>query len=247
MTINRLARQNRVLETIVDAHIRSALPVGSKHIAHILGLSSATIRNVMLELEKEGLVKQPHTSAGRIPTDRGYRRYIDDAINLRDFDENDIFQKVRQYLNKKTILEDIIESTSHAISEITNYTGLALSPNNRFYFDGIYHMLEQPEFSELKLAREFLRMVEEKDELVNIMNQDLEAPGTKIRIGRENMFEGLREYTIITSTYCVNAAVCGNVGLIGPMRMDYERIVPVVESLARITTEILEEVSLDKG
>ena len=243
MTINKEKRQNKVLEAIVNVHITNALPVGSKHIARILGLSSATIRNVMFELEKKGYIMQPYTSAGRIPTDLGYRKYVDNITPASQLLEDDIFLKVRQYINRKKFFEEVIEATSHAISEITSYTGIALSPNNKLYFDGTYHMLEQPEFRELGMARDFLRIVEEREELVRIMNQDLETKGITIRIGRENIFEELRGCTIITSTYKFKNHISGNIGIIGPMRMKYERVVPLVKSFAELTTEILEEIS----
>lgn len=242
MTIDKVARQNRVLEAIVKTHIETALPVGSKYIARVLGLSSATIRNAMSRLEKEGFVRQPYTSAGRIPTDLGYRKYVDNMQRLSELPETDIFSHVRQLISEKRFFEEVIEATSQAISEITNYTGIALSPNNRLYFDGTYHMLEQPEFMELGMARNFLKILEEKDELMQIMNRDLEAKGTIIHIGRENRFEELQKCTIITATYKFRDHVSGNIGVIGPMRMKYEEVVPIVESLAEMTTEALEEI-----
>jgi len=244
MTIDRVARQNRVLEAIVKAHIESALPVGSSYIAERLGMSSATIRHVMFELEKEGFVRQPYTSAGRIPTDLGYRKYVDNMESPAELAEDDVFQKAQHYVREKRFFEEIIEATSQAISEITKYTGIALSPNNKLYFDGTYRMLGYPEFMELDMARNFLKIIEEKDELKHIMSRDLEAKGTVIHIGRENMFEGLRECTIITSTYTFDDRISGNIGVIGPMRMRYEEIVPVVEYLAEITTGFLGEMGV---
>lgn len=241
MTINRDARQNSVLDAIVKMHIESALPVGSKNIARALGLSSATIRNAMYDLEKAGYVRQPYTSAGRVPTDLGYRRYVDNMIRISELPEEDISLRIKQFVNEKKFFEEIIEAASRAISEITNYTGIALSPNNRLYFDGTYHMLEQPEFMELAIARNFLRILEEEDELVHIMNRDLEAKGTRVHIGRENRFEELCECTIITSTYQFKDRISGNIGVIGPMRMNYEKVVPIIELLAETTTEALEE------
>jgi transcriptional regulator of heat shock response len=243
MTIDRETRRNRVLEAIVKAHIGSALPVGSKYIAEMLDLSSATIRNVMFELEEQGYVKQPYTSAGRIPTDLGYRRYVDNMMRVRRTSEEDIFSRIAHYIAKKRFFEEIIEGISSAISKITNYTGIALSPNNKVYFDGTYHMLEHPEFNKLYMARDFLRVMEERDELLRIMSRDLETKGTTIHIGRENTFEELQECTIITSTYRVKNHISGNIGVIGPMRMRYEEVVPLVERLAEITTETLEEIS----
>jgi len=244
MTINKEARENKVLEAIVKAHIASAYPVSSKHIAQILGLSSATIRNVMFELEKAGFIMQPYTSAGRIPTDLGYRRYVDCIMSANELSESDdaLFLRLRQLVNRKKLLEEVIEEISSAISRITKYTGIALAPNNKLYFDGTYHMLEQPEFSEQGMAREFLRAIEEKEELMRIMSEDLEEARTIIRIGRENIFSGLHGCTIITSTYKIKNRASGNIGIIGPMRMKYEEVVPAVEYLAGMTTEILEEI-----
>ncbi|UCD55730.1 MAG: hypothetical protein JSV93_02805, partial [Candidatus Omnitrophota bacterium] len=98
MTIDREKRRNRVLEAIVKVHITTALPVGSKYIAQMLNLSSATIRHVMFELEAEGYVRQPYTSAGRIPTDLGYRKYVDSMMHVKQMPEDDIFSKIGQYI-----------------------------------------------------------------------------------------------------------------------------------------------------
>ncbi|MCQ9207402.1 MAG: hypothetical protein NG740_05965 [Omnitrophica bacterium] len=244
MTIDRVTRQNSVLEAIVKAHVETALPVGSKHISRMLDLSSATIRGVMFDLERAGYIKQPHISAGRIPTDLGYRRYVDNILSYAEFVQNDIFSQVRQILSEQKLYEDLIEAASSAISRITNYTGIALLPNNRLYFDGAHRILEQPEFMELDTARDFLRVVEERGELVEILNRDLKQRGTAIHIGRENAFEELSECTIITATYKYKNQVSGNVGVIGPMRMKYEEVVPMVEFFAKMTTDFLEELSV---
>lgn len=243
MTIDRGARRNKVLEAIVNAHISSAMPVGSNKIARGLDLSSATIRNVMFELERDGYIKQPHTSAGRIPTDLGYRKYVDNLMPFGEARQDKATAKVRQYLNEKRFFEDVIEETSRALSRMTKYTGIALSPGHKLYFDGTYHMLEQPEFREMEMARDFLMAIEEKEELLQILNEDLETMGVKIRIGRENIFENLRECTIITATYRFKNRVSGNLGVIGPIRMRYEEIVPMVNLFADMTTEILEEIA----
>ena len=241
MTIDRERRKNRVLEAVVKAHIDSALPVSSSYVARNLNLSSATIRSVMSALEEEGFIRQPYISAGRIPTDLGYRRYVDNVMFATEVAENDILSRVRRFINRSKFFEDAIEATSQAISKITNYTGIAVSPNNRLYFDGTYHMLEQPEFRESETARDFLRVIEGRGEFVRVLNRDLETTGTAIRIGRENAFEELHECTIITSAYKFKNRVSGNIGVIGPMRMPYEEVVPLVEYLARATTITLEE------
>jgi len=242
MTIDRGKRQNRVLEAIIKVHLASAFPVSSKQIACILDLSSATIRNVMTELEREGYITHPHTSAGRIPTDLGYRRYVNNMMSVKETPCKSILERLREHVRGKRFFEEVIENASCVISKITNYTGIALSPNNRLYFGGTYHMLEQPEFMELDMVRDFLRILEEKRELARIMNQDLESNRIAIRIGRENVYEELRNCTIITSPYKFKRRTSGSIGIIGPMRMRYEEVVPVVEYLAEVTTEALEGV-----
>ena len=243
MTINKDKRENSILEEIVKLHISSAFPVGSKQISKTLGLSSATIRNVMHDLEEKGFVKQPHTSAGRVPTDLGYRRYVDSMMHVRELNEDEILDEVKSYLNEKRFFEEFIESLSCAASHLTHYTSLAFSPNNKLYFDGTYRMLEQPEFRELDFARDFLRIIEEKTELMEALAEDLDRE-TTIRIGRENAFDELRECTIITSTYKFKNNKLGSIGIIGPMRMKYEEIVPIVRSIAELTTEVLGDISI---
>lgn len=246
MTIDREKRQTKVLEIIIKTHVKTAYPVGSGYISKALGLSSATIRNAMAQLEDEGYVRQPYTSAGRIPTDLGYRKYVDNITSFQSLSQDDVIAGVKRCVHNKRVFDEVIEAVSHAISEMTNYTGLALSRGNKLYFDGIYRMFELPEFREITMARRFLRILEERRELTRLMSKDLESTGTKIRIGRENKSEGLKEYTIITSTYKVHNSVSGNVGVIGPIRMRYEEVVPAIESLAQVTTEILEDLGIDE-
>jgi len=240
MTIDKNTRKNRVLESIIRTHTGSALPVGSKYIARKLGLSSATIRNVMFELEREGYIKQPHTSAGRVPTDLGYRKYVDNMASSKKSRPQGFFAQLKRRIIGKKFYEEIIEELSSTISRVTRYTGIALSPGHKLYFDGTYHMLEHPEFAHTALARDFLRILEEKDGFLRVLTEDLDGAGTKIRIGRENTFEELKECSMVTSTYTFRRRISGNIGIIGPMRMKYDEIVPVVEELADLTTEVLE-------
>ena len=243
MTIDKQKRENQVLEAVIHTHIDTALPVSSNYIARILGLSSATIRNVMFDLESQGCLYHPHTSAGRIPTDLGYRRYVDNikAREIEAISEN-LCSRIKNHLHKLEILEDIIEEASRVISEVTNYTAVAISPREKLYLDGAYHMFEQPEFREFEKMRVFLRVMEEKKDLLNILRDDLDYLGTKIRIGREIELDGLEHCTVITTSYKVKNRPAGNLGVIGPMRMKYEKIVPLVEEIASLATEMLEKI-----
>lgn len=243
MTIDRAKRKNQVLEAVIETHIDTALPVGSNYIVKMLGLSSATIRGVMFELEKEGCLYHPHTSAGRIPTDLGYRRYVDN-IRSRELDalSEGLCSRIKNHLHKLKVLEEIIEESSHVMSEITNYTAVAILPQEKLYLDGAYHMFEQPEFREFERMRDFLRVMEEKKNLLGVLRSDLDYLGTRIRIGREIALDGLEHCTVITTSYKINNQPAGNLGVIGPMRMKYEKIVPLVEEIASFATEMLERI-----
>jgi heat-inducible transcriptional repressor len=112
-------RQEEVLAIIVRHYVDTAQPVGSRFVSRKLGLSSATIRNVMADLEDTGFIVQPHTSAGRIPTDKGYRFYIDSLMRLRAI-EGQIMRSVREeYSRALRSLEDAFERTSHLLSTLT--------------------------------------------------------------------------------------------------------------------------------
>ena len=117
-------RQRDILEIIIKHYIETAEPVGSRFVARRLGLSSATIRNVMTDLEESGFIIQPHTSAGRIPTDKGYRFYIDSLMKLRKVSEDIVKIADEQYHHAVLSLEDVLEKTSHLISDLTRYVGI---------------------------------------------------------------------------------------------------------------------------
>ncbi len=123
-------RKQRVLEIIIESYTATASPVGSLTISrkYRLGLSPATIRNIMAELEEEGLLAQPHTSGGRLPTDKGYRFYVDSLTHRKYIAPEDEKRIEREYKLRKKELESLIEETSRILSIITNYAGMVLFP-----------------------------------------------------------------------------------------------------------------------
>ena len=142
-------RQEEILVIIINQYIETAKPVGSRFVARRLGLSSATIRNAMVDLEEMGYITHPHTSAGRIPTDKGYRFYIDSLMHLRRVNENIVKVVDDEYREAMRSLESVLEKTSHLVSHLTNYVGIALyPPSERVYLDGASHIVEQPQFKD---------------------------------------------------------------------------------------------------
>jgi len=123
-------RKLKILQAIIDDYIRTAEPVGSRTLAkkYGLGISSATIRNEMSDLEDMGFLEQPHTSAGRVPSDKAYRLYVDKLMKVRSLDQREAEYIRETYESTLDQIEQIIFHTAEILSEVTNYTSLAMAP-----------------------------------------------------------------------------------------------------------------------
>ena len=239
------SRQQEVLGMIVRQYVETAEPVGSRFISRKLGLSSATIRNVMADLEDLGYIAQPHTSAGRIQTDRGYRYYIDSLMRVKSLNENTARSIQDEYSNAVRSLEGVLERTTHLISGMTNYVGLTLFEQyDRLYLEGASHIAEQPEFNDLKKLCAILRYLEEKRDLLRILHNDFKDERLTVHIGKENASNSLSECSVVTKGYKVKGKISGRLGVIGPKRMVYERVIPAVEFLADTVTNLMEELDI---
>ena len=238
-------RQEEVLSLIVTHYVETAEPVGSRFIAKQLGLSSATIRNVMSDLEDLDYITHPHTSAGRIPTDKGYRYYIDSLMRVRTVN-NVLTQSVNdEYTHAIRSLEDVLQRTSHLISNLTNYVGVTLfSEYHKLYLDGASHIVEQPEFKDFKKLYYILKCLEEKRDIMDLLTDDFDTDKLTIHIGKENRNSPLSECSIVTRGYKVKGKVSGRLGVIGPKRMVYEKVIPTVEYLADAVSDLLEELDV---
>lgn len=235
-------RHADVLRIIVKSYVETAEPVGSRLVARQLGLSSATIRNAMADLEDMGFITHPHTSAGRIPTDKGYRYYIDSLMKIRNMNESMARAVSGQYDRAMQSLEDVLARTSHLMSILTHYVGITLfSRYERVYMDGTSHIIEQPEFHDLKKLHALISCLEEKRDILNLLHDDIENERLTIHIGKENKSGYLSDCSVVTRGYKIKGKVSGRLGVIGPKRMVYEKVIPAVDFLAETVGEILDE------
>lgn len=242
MTKNRDKRIEEILEIIIDRYISSAEPVGSRQVARKLGLSSATIRNVMSDLEDEGYITHPHTSAGRIPTDKGYRYYITTLMRRRNLTDNMVKIVEAQYNEKIGTLEDVLEKTSRLISSLTNYVGITMMPDvEKVYLDGASHLIEQPEFQDIAKLHNLFRCLEDRMSILKLLCDESDDRLT-IHIGKENKSSYLSDCSIVTRGYKIRGKPSGKLGVIGPKRMVYERVIPMVEYLADTVSNILYDI-----
>lgn len=344
-------RKKLILKAVVDDYIATAEPVGSKALAvrGDFNISSATIRSEMAELEEEGYLIHPHTSAGRIPTDKGYRVYVDNLMRIPEPDEKDT-RKVKEFFAESfDEISDVLEHASKALADSTGYTSLTLTPRLRksqlkqikilmiepgkvlmvvvleegvvkdrlvrvsdifdekqlyriaeavesglsgmpieeitfiavaaagkktelpesilnqilyeayvsikqadslgVYMDGTNQMLNYPEFFEIDKAKNFMDTLSERGMVAGYMdevNSDLGdgaawGDGRRpymIRIGQEIALTGLKDCSFITTLYSTGHKIAGSIGVIGPRRMDYGK---VVSSIGFVRTKVNEE------
>ena len=236
-------RQEDVLRIVVSSHVHSALPVGSTGVADLLGVSSATIRNVMAELEEMGYIAHPHTSAGRLPTDEGYRYYIDSLMQIRELSGSIIDNIVENYRCEAYSMEDVMERTSGLISDLTRYVGIAVEPESeRGYLDGTSHIIEQPEFRDFKKLHAIFRCLEDKISILHFLCDNTADDKLAISIGRENKLSNLKDCSVVSRGYKRKGRASGRLGVIGPKRMVYEKVVPMVEFLSEMVSKVLDEI-----
>lgn len=345
------SRRDAVLSTVIEEHLASGEPVGShvisKRFAHATGWSSATIRNVMAELEQSGLLEQPHTSAGRIPTDKGYRYYVDNVLDSKELSKRDltVIESIGDGRAVVTQPDRLMESVSHVLSELSESVGIVIWPsfaenrlkqirfmklpdnrilvvlvstsnivhdkvitldedfsqdelhrtarylNSEFsgmsllairaeivalmnakkalydsvvrnaillcerslededsavsevFLDGASNILGKPEFSSAGNIRDLFRIFEEKSRIVKILNECVGgAPVTgnvKVLIGHENLASSLRHCAVISSSFRVSTDVTGALGVVGPTRIEYGRMMAVVNYLGRFIERAL--------
>lgn len=218
-------RKKQIFSAIVELFVETAQPVGSKSIitSYHFDVSPATVRNDMAELEEEGLIFQPHISAGRVPTDRGYRVYVDE---LADFDVAEKHAaKIIRDLRKNHlagIAKQKVQDAIKLLSEATPNMAFATIPeNNRTFFMGFSKILRQPEFAlEPVRASQVMEVIEDDQNfLKGLVTLGLDGE-TKIFIGRENILPTIDSCSLIVTDY-QSEGYKGYIGIIGPKRMPY--------------------------
>jgi heat-inducible transcriptional repressor len=240
------ARQATVLEAVINLYIRTAEPVGSKVIAEEfdLGVSPATIRSEMASLEEMGFLVQPHTSAGRIPTDKGYRYYVDSLREMISLAENNVaaLQAKLDEL-KRMETEDLLREISSLLASQSATISLVLSPGShpRAYFWGVSQILHQPEFIDTRRVEFLMEFLEGENRLTAYLMEEIGEPTVHVRIGAENRISELNELSLVAAGYSRDGEPAGIVGLLGPKRMDYGRAIPMVDLTARNISRLLDE------
>ena len=230
-------RKDLVLAIVVDQYIKTVNPIGSAFIAQEchLDLSSATIRNILAELEEEGYLSHPHTSAGRVPTQLGYRYYVDHLMNEIQLLEAEKKQIQREYHQRINELETLLENTSQIISDVTHYTSIISVDgwNDRIFCKGTSYVVSYPETQDVKKIGSILKALEQKERIVRVINRDLEKK-IKIYIGHEMACKEIESCSLVVAGYQKKNGPSGRIAILGPTRMDYERVVCALDYVTEI-------------
>lgn len=330
-------RGRQVLQAVIFEYIVTAEPVGSRQVAkkYALGLSPATIRNTMADLEELGYLAQPHTSAGRVPTDKAYRFYVDTQTGHAQIGRPEALQLQRQVAASRSDLDDLMESTSAQLSALSHYAAVILAPplrqtrleridlipvegdralvvlatetgwgtsrilmldesvsaaelrevarvltaryggltfqdirtqlgevvlpadtdrlerlaaalarkafaslwDKNLYYSGAMNILDQPEFADIGAMKAILRTFEEKRQLIELLTaRATGTDGVQVVIGSEMPYQEMQETSLVAAAYKYGDRVLGVLGVVGPRRMPYAKIVPLVDYTARLVS-----------
>ena len=336
-------RTRNILMAVIHSFIHTGEPVGSRTVSKRFdfGLSPATIRNIMSDLEELGFLEQPHTSAGRMPTDQGYRFYVDNLRGIEVLSAEESALISQRYAPYHGEVDEVMTATSRLLSEISRYAGVVLhifsitifkriefvkirgrqvlaifvmesgmihnklimldeemtqeelyqisnylnqefsgqplrtirqhvldrmaeekaqydklsqqalsvgektfgetsEDENDIYLGGTSNIMDQPEFmSNLDQMKELFKAFEEKNRLISLLDKCLDEPGVHVIIGSETPFKDIRECSFVTHTYSYDNRTLGVLGVVGPKRMVYPRIMAIVDHTATIVSKIL--------
>lgn len=325
-------RKKRILQAIIEEYINTAEPVSSGSIVKKYGLdlSSATIRNEMADLEKVGYIEKTHTSSGRVPSDKGYRLYVDELLNDKNINLAEIKYIQSKLMTKINEIEDLTKIATSTISEVTHYTTLAIGPRNqtqnieevkfvllgnrmlmaviltdtgviketiikfdqdinneqvetlnfifnnklkgkpldsidkpleeyifsqmnyslevikpiiiqlnkainekeKIYLEGANKAFDLPEFKSLDIVKNFIDLIDQKEVVADLLNTGF-ANDINVYIGNENDNEKLKDFSIVTFRHKYKNKDLGTIGIIGPTRMDYSKVISVMKYISK--------------
>ncbi len=219
-------RQKKLLNLIISKHIQTAEPVGSTFLVEKTGLevSPATVRNEMAELEKAGFIYQPHTSAGRVPTEKGYQFYVDNFVEKREIKAT-WRQSFELVLKNKLDKDQVLKNLARSVVELADATVIVAFDANNIYYTGIANLFKKPEFAEQNLICNISEIIDHLDDKINKIFNKINK--VEVLIGSKNPFGN--DCSSIIGKYQLKDKKSGLFIILGPKRMDYNKNLALVE------------------
>ena len=229
-------RQRQILSAVVELNTKTALPVGSQVLLERFQfpVSSATLRNDMVALEEAGYLYQPHVSAGRIPTDAGYRFYVEEMMGDEDLSREDQRRLQKELLMMKAKQARLGRSTTKLLSALSgNLAVSGLIDKDEFYDFGMKELMEKPEFQEIDELCRLVETLDSLDERIDAIFAKLSDGETQIFIGDENPIKGISNCSMVVAPYQSSEGQ-GILAIIGPKRMDYAKNKSLIEYMKKL-------------
>lgn len=225
-------RQQSILNAVIREYIASARPIASRDLARVLDIdvSPATIRSELLKLDELGYLAQPHTSAGRIPTDKGYRFFVDHLLTDADLDADEEAMMRRAYALRDA--DEFIRTFAKTISHIAGaFAAAGVADDERFYESGFSEILGEPEFADPARAQGFGKFADILDEDIHTLLPHIEEKDEAIFIGSENPLKSARGCAMILASWEHPAGFRGFISIVGPTRTDYQKHKAIVRRI----------------
>lgn len=231
------SRQEKILSAVIEEYTQTAIPVGSSVLAgkNKFNVSSATIRNDMMALEEEGYLYQPHISAGRIPTDKGYRYFVEEVMKDKELSRDEQMKLQKEFLKLKAQNTRLTRTTAKLLSNMSgNFAISGMMESDEYSDFGMKELMQQPEFKELDEMCQLAEVLDYVDEKFEQLMKDLKVGETKIFIGKENPIAGTSNCSMMVSPYQLKTGEKGILALIGPKRMKYAKNKSVIEYVKKM-------------
>lgn len=237
MTIDN-ERQKLILETIIKEYIDSAEPISSKKLEekYNFGICPATIRNEMQRLTDFGFLSQPHTSAGRVPTDKAYRFFVNNILENKSDKKVEKLKIEKSQLDKKQDAVRWIQFLTKELASLSSSLAVSyLCEEDILWKEGWEDLLQEPEFQEADQVSDFVKFLKNFEEEADKMKLD---SGISVFIGRETPFSGPREFSLIITRFYFSDKEEGFLSLLGPKRMAYDKNIALINYVRKIILDL---------
>lgn len=233
-------RQTKILKAIIEEYMKTAEPVGSEALEkkHELGVSPATIRNEMTALTKEGYLKQPHTSAGRTPTPAAFKFYVSTLMKEEKLSVAEEVAAKEKVWDARHDFGKLMQGVTRALAERTRALAVAATKEGDVYHAGYANILEAPEFYDIDVTRTVLSMLEEVQSLLDLFEKSFGEEPTHLLLGEELGYEFLEPCGMVFTHFQAGPERSGSLGVIGPSRLYYPRIIPTVRYFGDLIEEL---------
>jgi len=225
------ARQTQILKAIIDDYIETAEPVGSENLEkkYSLGVSPATIRNEMCALIKSGYLRQPHASSGRVPTPKAMKFYIDQLMDERQMSLAEEVKVKEKVLNNKDDIANVLHEATHSLAQATHSLAIAaLDEEDKVWHSGYSYIFQNPEFSDMEATESLFSFLEQFQQMHELFFRKMTGlTPVEVIFGEELGWPGFYPIGVVGSRLNIRGHT-GALGIIGPTRLHYSRVIPVV-------------------